>query len=97
MKESEAPLDLTFVLELIQPPSIEEELHMEKEIRSIKSSDDINAIKRYAEDLARQNHQQSIFIAGCMNKIAELQAKLICKENPVKQREPNLLEKILKI
>ena len=97
MKESEAPLDLTFVLELIQPPSIEEELHMEKEIRSVKSSDDINAIKRYAEDLARQNHQQSIFIAGCMNKIAELQAKLICRENTVKQRKPNLLEKLLRL
>ena len=97
MKESEVPLDLTFVLELAQPPSIEEELQMEKEIRSVKASDDINAIKKYAEDLARQNHQQSIFIAGCMNKIAELQAKIICRENPVKQRKPNLLEKLLKL
>ena len=97
MKESEVPLDLTFVLELAQPPSIEEELQMEKEIRSVKASDDINAIKKYAEDLARQNHQQSIFIAGCMNKIAELQSKIICRENPVKQRKPNLLEKLLKL
>ena len=97
MKESEAPLDLTFILELSQPPSIEEELQMEKEIRSVKSSDDINAIKKYAEDLARQNHQQSIFIAGCMNKIAELQAKVICRENPVRGRKKNLLEKLLRL
>ena len=97
MKESEAPLDLTFILELTQPPSIEEELHMEKEIRSVKASDDINAIKKYAEDLARQNHQQSIFIAGCMNKIAELQAKVICRENPVRGRKKNLLEKLLRL
>jgi len=97
MKESEVPLDLNFVLELAQPPSVEEELQMEKEIRSVKSSDDINAIKRYAEDLARQNHQQSIFIAGCMNKIAELQAKIICRENPVRGRKRNLLEKLLRL
>ena len=97
MKESEVPLDLTFILELTQPPSIEEELHMEKEIRSVKASDDINAIKKYAEDLARQNHQQSIFIAGCMNKIAELQAKVICRENPVRGRKKNLLEKLLRL
>ena len=97
MKEAEIPLDFSFVFDLAQPPSLEDELHLEKEIRCIKASDDIEQVKRYAEDSARQNHQQSIFIAGCMNKIAELQAKLICKENPVKQRKPNLLEKLLRL
>ena len=97
MKEAEIPLDLSFVLDLAQPPSLEEELHLEKEIRMLKASNDIEGVKKYAEDSARQSHQQSIFIAGCMNKIAELQAKIICRENPVKQRKPNLLEKLLKL
>ena len=97
MKKADVPLDFSFVLELAQPPSLEEELHLEKEIRSIKVSDDIERVKRYAEDVARQNHQQSLFIAGCMSKIAELQAKIICMKNPVSQKKDNLLKKILKL
>ena len=77
MKEAEIPLDLSFILDLAEPPTLEEELHLEKEIRLLKSSDDIEGIKKYAEDTARQSHQQSIFIAGCLNKIAELQTRLI--------------------
>ena len=64
MKNAEIPLDFSFIFELAQTPSLEEELHLEKEIRSIQSSEDIERVKRYAEDVARQNHQQSIFIAG---------------------------------
>ena len=37
-------------------------LVVEKEIRSIKASHDIEQVKQYAEDTARQNHHQSIFI-----------------------------------
>ena len=94
MKEGDIPLDLSFILELAKPPTLEEELHLEKEIRLIQSSDDLEGIKKYAEDCARQNHQQSIFIAGCLNKIAELQTRLI-KLFEEKKKEPNLLGKIL--
>ena len=55
---------------------------------------DLEGIKKYAEDCAMQNHQQSIFIAGCLNKIAELQTRLI-KLFEEKKKEPNLLGKIL--
>ena len=41
MSEAEIPLDLSFVLELAKPPSLEEELQLEKEIRTIRSTDDI--------------------------------------------------------
>ena len=94
MKEAEIPLDFSFVFDLAQPPSLEDELQLEKEIRCIKASHDIEQVKRYAEDTARQNHQQSIFIAGCLNKIAELQTRLI-KLFEEKKKEPNLLGKIL--
>ena len=50
MKNAEIPLDFSFIFELAQTPSLEEELHLEKEIRSIQSSDDIERVKRYAED-----------------------------------------------
>ena len=41
MSEAEIPLDLSFVLELAKPPSLEEELQLEKEIRTIRATDDI--------------------------------------------------------
>jgi len=94
MKEAEIPLDLSFILDLAEPPTLEEELHLEKEIRLLKSSDDIEGIKKYAEDTARQSHQQSIFIAGCLNKIAELQLKLVGRIEQ-KKKQPNLLGKLL--
>ena len=97
MKKADVPLDFSYVLELAQPPSLEDELHLEKEIRSIKVSDDIERVKRYAEDVARQNHQQSIFIAGCLTRIAELQTTIVKQQNVIAQKKPTLLQKILKL
>ena len=97
MKEAEIPLDLSFILELAKPPSLEEELYLEKEIRMIKASNDIKGIKNYAVDTARQNHQQTIFIAGCLTKIAELQTRIVKIAERKEQKNPNLLKKLLKL
>ena len=97
MSEAEIPLDFSFVFDLAQPPSLEDELHLEKEIRMIKSSDDIEHVKRYAEDSARQNHQQTIFIAGCLTRIAELQTRIVKSMDKQEQKSPNLLKKLLKL
>ena len=51
MKEGDIPLDLSFILELAQPPTLEEELHLEKEIRLIQTSDDIEGIKKICRRL----------------------------------------------
>ena len=97
MSEAEIPLDLSFVLELAKPPSLEDELTLEKEIRCIKASDDIEQVKRYAEDSARQNHQQTIFIAGCLTRIAELQTRIVQSMSKKEQKSSNLLKKLLKL
>ena len=97
MKEAEIPLDFSFVFELAELPSLEDELHLEKEIRSIKASDDIEGIKKYAEETARQNYQQSIFIAGCLNRIAELQTMVVKQQTAIAQKKPTLLQRILKL
>ena len=97
MKEAEIPLDLSFILELAQPPSLEEELHLEKEIRFIKASKDIEQVKRYAEEVARQNHHQSIFISGCLTRLAELQTRIVKEQNVVARKKLTLLQKILKL
>ena len=97
MKEAEIPLDFSFVLELAQPPSLEDELHLEKEIRMIKASNDIEGIKNYAVDTARQNHQQGIFIAGCLTRIAELQTIVVRNMDKQPKKSKNLLKRILKL
>jgi len=97
MKKADIPLDFSFVVELAKPPSLEDELQLEKEIRSIKSCTDIEQVKRYAEDIARQNHQQSIFIAGCLTRIAELQTLVVRNMDKQPKKSKNLLKKILKL
>ena len=97
MKEAEIPLDFSFVFELAELPSLEDELHLEKEIRSIKASDNIEPVKKYPEETARQNYQQSIFIAGCLTRIAKLQTMVVEQQAVIAQKKPTLLQKILKL
>tara|TARA_R100001443_G_scaffold9790_4_gene19457 strand:+ start:6542 stop:6820 length:279 start_codon:yes stop_codon:yes gene_type:complete len=83
--------DVSTILNLIKPPTLEEELSIEKELRIVKDSDDIDELKRYAEAITRQNHEQSRFIAGCLNEIHVLKAKLACA-TPVKK---NLIKRMI--
>ena len=84
---SQIPPEFSMLMELVEnmTPTLEEELSMEKEIRQIQSSDDIERIKRYTEALTRQNHEQSRFIAGCLQEIHVLKAKLACATPVVKK------------
>ena len=97
MSEAEIPLDLSFVLELAKPPSLEEELQLEKEIRTIRSTDDIEGIRRYAEDIARRNHQQTIFISQFLVRMADLHSQIIKIQKIKEQKKTNLLKKILRL
>ena len=97
MSEAEIPLDLSFVLELAKPPSLEEELQLEKEIRTIRLTDDIEGIRKYAEDIARRNHQQTIFISQCLVRMADLQSQIIKIQKIKEQKKTNLLKKILRL
>mgnify|MGYP003138362212 CR=1 FL=1 len=82
---SEFPSEISAILELAKPPTIEEELEMEKAIRVALSITDIDELKRHVEALLRQNHQQSIFISHSLDKIHYLHAKIACIENRVEQ------------
>ena len=82
----ELPADITsMLLELAKPPTIEEELEMEKAIRVALSIEDIDELKRHVEAMLRQNHNQSVFISHSLDKIHLLTAKLACAENRVIQ------------
>ena len=83
---SQIPPEFSMLMELVEnmTPTLEEELSMEKEIRQLQASDDIERIKLYTEALTRQNHEKSRFIAGCLQEIHVLKAKLACA-TPVKK------------
>ena len=81
------PPEFVMLMELIEnmKPTLEEELTMEREIRRLQASEDIEEMRRYAEAMTRQNHEQSRFIAGCLQEIPVLQAKLACATPVVKK------------
>ncbi len=97
MTNSYSPNDplLDFVCDVKHPPTLEEELAMEKQLVKIRGIENIQYLKDYAESITRQNFQQSNFIASCLERVAALQAKIICLNNPVKQKKKGWLGKIL--
>ena len=84
---SQVPPEFSMLMELVEnmTPTLEEELTMEREIRRIQASEDIEEMRRYAEAMTRQNHEQCRFIAGCLQEIHVLKAKLACA-TPVKKK-----------
>jgi len=96
MPKEEAPLDLSYVLELAKPPTLEEELTMERDVLYVKEMEDIGELKKHTEHLVRQSHQQSLFIAGCLDLIHHLSAQIISLENPgMKPPKKGWLKKIV--
>ena len=87
------PVDLTFLEALASRPTLEEELNIEKRVLEIKSTDNINELRKYAIALQRQNLHQSYFIANCLEQIAKLQGRLVARE----LETPNLLQRIFRL
>ena len=91
-------LDEQFILldALMEPPSVEQELELEKKIRWFKEGATHDQLLRHCEAVERYNFQQSQFIANCLTEVARCKAKIACLENPVRQPTfKNWLRKIL--
>jgi len=90
-------LDEQFILldQLMEPPTVEQELELEKKIRWLNEGATKEQLVRYCEAAERQNFQQTQFIANCLTEIAKCKAKIACLENPVRQRTfKNFLRKL---
>ena len=98
MERLDEPLDDGFLLldALMEPPTIEEELSLEKRIRWFNETANMDQLKKHCEALERQHFHQSAFLANCMTEIARCKAKIACLENPVKQPSPSFWERVLK-
>ena len=91
-------LDEQFILldQLMEPPSIEQELELEKKIRWFNEGASKEQLIKHCEAVERQNFQQAQFIANCLTEIAKGKARIACLENPVRQPTfKNWLRKIL--
>jgi len=82
---TKVPSEFSYIMDSIDPPSLEEELEMEKAVRESKSITDVDELHRCLEAVLRQNHHQGIFVSRCMDKIHHLYAKIACIENRVEQ------------
>lgn len=81
---------------LMEPPTLEEELSLEKRIRWFYESATIEQLRQHCTALERQHFSQAQFIANCMTELARCKAKIACLENPVKQPSPSFWERVLK-
>jgi len=91
-------LDEQFILldALMEPPTMEQELELEKKIRWFSEGATRDQLLRHCESLERQGFQQAQFIANCLTEIARCKAKIACLENPVRQPTfKNWLRKVL--
>ena len=84
------------ITELIEPPSVEEEFTMEKNILLLSECEDKEELRDHAITFARQNHHQTQFISKCLIQIAGLQAQIICAENQVKQPKKSWWQKVFR-
>ena len=91
-------LDEQFVLldQLMEPPTVEQELELEKKIRWFTEGASKEQLIRHCEAIERQHFHQSQFIANCLTELAKSKAKIACLQNPVRQPTfKNWLRKIL--
>tara|TARA_B100001250_G_scaffold409504_1_gene433975 strand:+ start:626 stop:916 length:291 start_codon:yes stop_codon:yes gene_type:complete len=91
-------LDEQFILldQLMEPPTVEQELELEKKILWLTEGATKEQLVRHCEAVERNHFHQSQFIANCLTEIAKCKAKIACLENPVKQPTfKNWLRKVL--
>jgi ABC-type Na+ transport system ATPase subunit NatA len=60
--------------------SLEEELTMERAVRAVYSSEDMEEVQGLCASLVRQNWHQRKLLCQAVNKIVEMDAQLTCLE-----------------
>ena len=75
---------------LTSSPSLEREFYIESLVKDIRSSKNIDELKKMAEELLRSNAKQSDFIASALEIMCSQQEMLIhydCRRN-IKKKAP---------
>ena len=83
---------------LMEPPTVEQELELEKKIMWFTQGATKEQLIKHCEALERQHFHQGQFISNCLREIARCKAKVACLENPVRQPTfKNWLRKVLEL
>jgi hypothetical protein len=65
---------------MIAEQSLHEELMMERSVRSIYNTDDIEEVQGLCAALVRQNWHQRKLLSQAVTRIADMDAQLVCLE-----------------
>jgi len=65
---------------MIAEQTLEEELHLERTVRSVENLDCLEETKKLCAALIRQNWHQRKLLCQAVSKIAELDAQSACSE-----------------
>ena len=70
---------------MVVEPTLEQELELEKQAWCIMQDDDHEEIAKLCAQLTKQTWYQQQIIKQSVAQVVELEAKLICMQNPVPQ------------
>ena len=88
-------LDEQFILldQLMEPPTMEQELELEKRLRWYSEKASKEQLIRHCEAVERNHFHQTQFISNCLTEIAKCKAQIACMKKPAKPK--NWLRKLL--
>jgi hypothetical protein len=63
---------------MVVKQTLEEELHLERQVRSISNVDDLHTLQQLCSSLTRQNWHYSKLLKQAVGRVAELDVRRIC-------------------
>tara|TARA_Y100000289_G_scaffold2676_1_gene2556 strand:- start:2918 stop:3145 length:228 start_codon:yes stop_codon:yes gene_type:complete len=66
---------------MVVKQTLEEELNLERQVRSISNTEDLHALQQLCSALTRQGWHQSKLLKQAVGRIAEMDAKIACGES----------------
>jgi len=63
---------------MVVKQTLEEELNLERQVRSISNVDDLHALQQLCSSLTRQNWHYSKLLKQAVGRVAELDVRRVC-------------------
>ena len=63
---------------MVVKQTLEEELHLERQVRSISNVDDLHTLQQLCSSLTRQNWHYSKLLKQAVGRVAELDVRSVC-------------------
>ena len=63
---------------MVVKQTLEEELNLERQVRSISSTEDVDTLQQLCSSLTRQNWHYSKLLKQAVGRVAELDVRRIC-------------------